>query len=134
MRLPGSVPSLAALALALLAVGCAPAAGAAGSGSPSAQQEADAMNRIGVQVRNTVVPPTSLTVYAVDSGGGTRRILGSVSPNRRSTFSFNPAANVSTYRLMARTTGGQELFSTPFTAGLGETVIWDVQLNSIRVL
>jgi hypothetical protein len=28
------------------------------------------MNRIAVQVRNTVVPPTSLTVYAVDSGGG----------------------------------------------------------------
>jgi hypothetical protein len=134
MRLPGSVPSLAALVLALLAAGCAPAATAAGSGSPSAQEEADAMNRIAVQVRNTVVPPTSLTVYAVDSGGGSRRMLGNVNPNGRSTLSFNPAASVSTYRLMARTTGGQELFSTPFTAGLGQTIIWDVQINSIRVL
>ncbi len=134
MRLPGSVASFAALALALLAAGCAPRATAAGSGSPSAQEEAEAMNRITVQVRNTVVPPTSLTVYAVDSGGGSRRILGNVSPNARSTLSFNPAASVSTYRLMARTTGGQELFSTPFTAGLGQTIVWDVQINSIRVL
>ena len=134
MRLRGSVPSFAVLALALLAGGCAPAASAGGSGSPSAQEEADAMNRIEVQVRNTVVPPTSITVYAVDSGGGARRILGSVSPNGRSTLHFNPAVSVSTYRLMARTTGGQELFSTPFSAGVGQTIIWDVQINAIRVL
>lgn len=131
MRLRGSLSIPAALALALLA-GCAPAATA--GGSPSAQEQADAANRISVQVRNTVVPPTSLTVYAVDSGGGTRRILGNVSPNGRATLTFNPAASVSAYRLMARTTGGQELFSTPFTAGVGQTIIWDVQINSIRVL
>ncbi|HEU0078138.1 MAG TPA: hypothetical protein VFQ76_10845 [Longimicrobiaceae bacterium] len=132
MRLRGPVPILTALALALPAAACAPAATA--GGSPSAQAEANAANRVAVQVRNTVVPPTALTVYAVDSGGGTRRILGNVSPNGRATLSFNPAASVSMYRLMARTTGGQELLSTPFTARVGQTFVWDVQLNSIREL
>lgn len=132
MRLRGSAPVHAALALALLAAGCAPATSA--GGDPSAQAQADAMNRIAVQVRNTVVPPTSLTVYAVDASGSSRRLLGNVNPNGRATLSFNPAATVSSYRLMARTTGGQELFSTPFTAGIGQTIVWDVQINSLRIL
>jgi hypothetical protein len=132
MRLRGSLCVPAALALVLLAGGCAPATTA--GGPPSAQEQADAMNRISVQVRNTVVPPTSLTVYVVDAAGSARRILGNVSPNARATLTFNPAATVNTYRLMARATGGQELFSTPFSAGVGQTILWDVQINSIRIL
>lgn len=129
MRLRASLPVLAALTC-IPAGACAPAA-TAGDG---AAQEAAAANRIEVQVSNTVVPPTSLTIYSLEQGSGSRRILGNVSPNGRANLSFNPSITTGTYRLMGRTTAGQELFSTPFTASVGQTVVWDVQINSLRVL
>jgi hypothetical protein len=120
--------SLAALALALAAA-CAPAT----TGGSSPEEGSASPDRIFVQVSNTVTPPTPLTVYAAPQGGGNRRLLGTVSPNRTETFRFNMTLSSGAYLLMGRTTGGREIVTTPIVLTGGETVIWDVQLNSIRV-
>lgn len=130
MRTRSSILALAATVCTLLAGGCAPAASGAGdTGAPSAAAE----GRITAQVRNSLAPPTAVTVYALDGTGGARRILGNVSPNGTATLAFDPALTTGTYRLMARTTAGRELVSTPFTVSEGQTVVWDIQLNSIQV-
>jgi hypothetical protein len=111
---------------------CAPAAGT-GPGASGTPSTADPEGQVQVEVRNTVVPPTQLTVYAVESPGTQRRMLGSVSANSTGTFSFRPVSGAGNYRIVARTLGGRELASTPFTVGLGQTVVWDVQTNAVIV-
>ncbi|HEV2147952.1 MAG TPA: hypothetical protein VGR37_11170 [Longimicrobiaceae bacterium] len=129
MRLRSFVLALA-IALATAVGACAPATGAAGSGRASG---ADPENQVRVEVRNTIAPPTSLTVYALESPGSTRRLLGSVNPGGTATFSFRPPTGAGNFRFMGRTTGGQELYSTPVTVGLGQAVVWDVQTNAVVV-
>lgn len=87
---------------------------------------------VSIRVNNNVIPPTSLTVYAV-SETGSRQILGSVSPSGAKTFSYDPVAlSSSRFRLLARTTTGAELVSQPFTLTGTTGLEWEVNTNSIR--
>lgn len=129
MRLRSTLPALGIALCTAVSGACAPGTTTAGeSGSPGRVPA----NRIAVVVENTLVPPTPITVYSVETQGGYRQILGNVSPNSTARFTFSPSISAGTYRLMGRTTAGQELFSTPFTVTTGQTVQWDVALNAIR--
>lgn len=122
---------LALAACMTLAGGCAPAATTAGD-EPAATElrQGEAL----VRVENSLIPPTAVTVYAVETTGGTRRLLGSVSPNRTESFRLRMPLSTSTYRLVARTTGGSEVVSTPITITEGDTLSWDMQINALRVM
>lgn len=111
----------AALLALLLSTALASACATAGQGEASA--EGGAM----IRVQNNLIPPTSLTVYAVGETG-TRRLLGSVSPNSTQTLRFEPGAG-GQYRILARTTSGQEILSNPVSVRSGEGIRWDVQAN-----
>lgn len=87
---------------------------------------------VAIRVNNNVLPPTSLTVFAV-SETGSRQILGSVSPSSTKTFNYDPVSlSSSRFRLLARTTTGKELASQPFTLTGTAGLEWQVNSNSIR--
>ncbi|MDP9349387.1 MAG: hypothetical protein M3P24_09665 [Gemmatimonadota bacterium] len=100
--------------------------------APAAQGEASAGDGVLVRVQNNLIPPTSLTVYAV-SETGTRRLLGSVNPNVTETLRFEAGAG-GQYRILARTTAGQEVLSNPVSVRSGEGIRWDVQANIATAL
>ncbi len=56
-----------------------------------------------------------------------------MSPGGTTTLAYNGAISPGRYRLLARTTGGGELVSDPFTISVGSQVTWDIQTNIIRV-
>lgn len=85
-----------------------------------------------VMVNNNLTVPTSLTVHLVPENG-VRRLLGNVSPGGTEQLSVRGALAAGRYRLLARTTGGNDLVSDPFSLSEGETVTWDLQSNIIRV-
>lgn len=116
MRMRSRVPLGASWALLLVLAAC----GGARSGSPE--------DRVQVRVNNNLVPPTALTVYAV-SDAGSRRLLGSVSPNQEITLTFDPGSAGGSYRLMARTLSGAEIVSNPVFIRTGGGVSWTLQSN-----
>jgi hypothetical protein len=111
----------AALLALLLSTALASACATATQGEASAEGGAQ------IRVQNNLIPPTSLTVYAVGETG-TRRLLGSVNPNSTQTLRFETSAG-GQYRILARTTAGREILSNPVTVRSGEGIRWDVQAN-----
>jgi hypothetical protein len=85
-----------------------------------------------VVVNNNLTIPTSLTVSLVSESGG-RRLLGNVNPGGNGTLPVTGSLPPGRHRLLARTTGGTELVSDPFTVSEGEQVTWDLQSNIVRV-
>lgn len=124
MRIRTWRKSVAAVFLVLGTAGlgaCAPGAAGAGGGNTT------------VRVENNLIPPTSLTVSAVPSGG-TRRVLGSVSPNATATLRFNAVRAADQYRLVAQAASGAEIVSNPVTFSPGATVQWDLRSNVAKVV
>lgn len=123
--MPRSRFSLFAMALMVVAVLSACASGGMGQGDagPAAAS---------VVVNNNLTVPTSLTIHLVPESG-VRRLLGSVSPGGTEQLPVRGALVAGRYRLLARTTGGTDLVSDPFTITEGETVTWDLRSNMIRV-
>lgn len=120
MLLRSSLSVLMVALFAALSGGCA----AAGTGAAGGE--------VAVRVQNNLIPPTTLTIYAVPETGA-RRLLGSVTPNSTQTFTFLPGAGVQ-HRFMARTTAGAEVVSNPVPVSPGATVRWDVQSNVAAVV
>jgi predicted small secreted protein len=89
-------------------------------------------NQIGVEVRNDLVPSSALTIYVVPETGA-RRLLGSVSPSETKMLSFQEVS-VGQYRLMARTTGGQEIVSNPIILADARTLRWNLSSNILTVI
>lgn len=85
-----------------------------------------------VVVNNNLTVPTSLTVHLVPENG-VRRLLGNVTPGETQRLTVSGALAGGRYRLLARTTGGADLVSDPFSLSEGETVTWDLQSNIVRV-
>lgn len=113
--------SLLAFVLVLAAGACAGTRGQPnGTGN-----EADMVT---VQVENTSVPASDITVYMVSSSGG-RSLLGSVPPNRTQTLRYRGSTVGGQYRLLARPTGGREIASNPFILNEGATIRWNLQSN-----
>lgn len=86
-----------------------------------------------VEVRNNLIPPTSLTVWMVPTVGG-RDMLGVVPPGATQTLGFNMFSASGEYRLQAQTTAGEEIWSYPFILSESDAaVIWDLSANNIQV-
>ncbi len=85
-----------------------------------------------IRVQNNLVPPTSLTVWAVPATG-TRQMLGTVDPSTTATLRFDPAPAAGQYRLMAETTAGTEIVSNPVVLSDAAVVQWDLSSNIATV-
>jgi len=110
---------LAACSSASTATGAAPAPGGGGGGG------------VAIQITNDVVPPTTITVWIVPETGSRRR-LGTVSPNGRQTFRFNPGIASMDHRLLAQVSGGQNRTSNPFVLNGVTAVQWNVSSDLVR--
>jgi hypothetical protein len=114
------------------------AAGACASGERQASTGED--RTVQVTVENDLQPPTSVTVY-IGEQIGTRRTLGDVGPLDTRTFSFELPSRTGNYRLVARTTSGEQLqsdrsrFSRERVSGgsYRETCFGDLTLRSRRL-
>jgi hypothetical protein len=111
---------LGLLVLALLFI-VLPACSMAGTGGGE--------GNVQVTVENNLIPPTSLSVYAVPEVGS-RRLVGNVTPGQTSTLSFS-GRTAEQYRFVAQTTAGQEIASNTITLGPGSAAIWDVSSNIV---
>lgn len=106
---------------------CSSAGGGGGeTGMPSAGG-----NGVAIQVMNDVVPPTSVTVWIVPETGSRRR-LGTISPNGQQTFNFNPTLTSMEHRLVAEATGGDDRSSNPFILEGVQSVQWSVSTVVVR--
>ena len=116
--------------LALLAVTFLAACASAGGGMEGTADTGP--TAVTVVVNNNLTIPTSLTVSLVPENG-VRRVLGSVSPNGNASLGVRGAITGGRYRLLARTTNGNDLVSDPFSLGDGAQVTWNVQSNIVTV-
>jgi hypothetical protein len=69
---------------------------------------------VDVVVKNNLLLPTDLTIYAISSDGH-RTLLGSVHPQDSATFSFKPVSFSEQYRLLAIRSGRRSIRSEPFS-------------------
>lgn len=119
---------LAALLVLMLAL--LPACAAGGAAAADAELGA---NAAAVRVNNNLIPPTSLTVWAVPQTG-TRSLLGNVNPNGTATLGWDAVRVGGEFRLLAQTTAGQEIVSRPFYFDGSGVVEWSLQTNTVRVI
>jgi hypothetical protein len=106
------------LSFAVLLGACASGGGMSGGGQGS----------VALEVENNLIPPTSLSVYALPEIGS-RQLVGIVQPGRTRVLRFDPVGASGQYRFMAETTEGREIVSNPLTISSGATVSWDVNSN-----
>lgn len=118
------------LLVVLVLVGCGGGA-ATQAGAEAGAAVAPAEGEVVVRVQNNVIPPTSLTVWAVPETG-VRRMLGVMQPSETKTFTFEPSLPNTQYRLVAQATAGSELVSREFTFAGVSGVTWDMSLNVIN--
>lgn len=117
--------------VALLLAGCGGGAGMQpAAGMDPGAAVAPAGDQVAVRVQNNTISPTSVTVYAVPETG-VRQMLGLLNPSETKTFTFDPTAATSQYRLVAEATGGAELVSREFSFAGTTGVVWDMSLNSV---
>ena len=110
--------AVTALAAAAMLAGCA-SAGENGAPDPA----------VTVQIENNLLPPTTLTVYAVPEAG-VRQLIGTVRPNQTATLTVEGIV-FGQYRFVGRTTEGREVSSNPIALGLNEAVHWNVDANLV---
>lgn len=124
-----SVRRLMRRATATLAVllGVVLAACATGGGMGAGGEGSTAL-----EVRNNLIPPTSLSVYAVPDVGS-RQLIGVVQPGSTRTLRFDPVGAGGQFRFMAETTEGRDIVSNPLTFSSGATITWDVNANLATV-
>lgn len=79
-----------------------------------------------VVVDNNLVVPTTLSVFIV-SEAGTRDLIGTVAPGNTATLTFRSPAILGSYRLLARTTAGNDIVSNTFALSGGERVDWNLR-------
>jgi len=120
--------------LALLSLGLA--ACASGAGGRAGEVSADAEptgDQISVQVTNDILPGRTVVVWMVPETGSRRR-LGSVSPNARGSFNYLPGARSMDYRLVAEVDGGGRETSLRFTLVGISGIRWDVSDPNVRLV
>ena len=97
-----------------------------------APQAVGVTDRGAVTVRNTLQPPSSITVSVV-AEDGSRRTIGSVGTGQTQTLTFPANEVAARYRLIAEVPGGQEITSQPFTPVQGGSVTRDLTMNTVTV-
>jgi hypothetical protein len=124
---------LVPLALATLAA-------CASSGEEDAFGETPGGEGLTIQVRNDVIPPSGIVVWAVPETG-IRTRLGPVPPNARRSFKYSPPLRAMEIYLVAETEGpisgtmgqARERRSNPFNTLDIQSVIWTVSRPNIQV-
>jgi hypothetical protein len=110
------------VAAALTLLACASGSGRSAEGTP---------HPVDIEVRNNLLVPTDLTVYAVRSTGGGAMLLGSILPAKTQTLRFTPSAYTDSYRLYARLPNGRAIRSESFIVGsdMTGTIVWTLVPN-----
>jgi hypothetical protein len=114
----------------LLLLGMVVALGACASGGATS---GGGQGGTALEVRNNLIPPTSVSVYA-DPEIGSRRLVGVVQPGATRVLRFDPTAASGQYNFVAETTSGQELVSNPITFSSGASLRWDLSSNLVTVI
>jgi hypothetical protein len=118
--------SLLAGAFIMLAACSSAGGGSGGGGAPGG-------SGVAIEVTNDVVPPTTVTVWIVPETGSRRR-LGTISPNGVQTFNFNPGIRSMEHHLVAEVSGGSDQGSNPFVLEGVQSVRWSVSSVVIRTI
>lgn len=118
----------AVVAVAFVALAACSSAGGGGANTAMPSGGGDG---VAIQVTNDVVPPTSVTVWLVPETGSRRR-LGTISPNGQQTFNFNPGMVSMEHRLVAEASGAEDRSSNPFVLEGVQSVQWSVSSVVIR--
>ena len=127
-RMPAAL--CAAPVVLLIALGgCAPATPPAATAAPGAAAAVAEGAKV-VRVQNNLIPPTSMTVYAVPQTG-VRQMLGVLQASETKAFTLEPAA-VGQYRLVGQVSAGSEVVSPDFTFAGTRGVTWDMNSNLVN--
>ncbi len=119
--------------LALLSLGLAACASGAGGGAGEVSAEAEPTDdQISVQVTNDLVPGRTVVVWMVPETGSRRR-LGSISPNARGSFNYLPVARSGEYRLVAEVDGRARETSIQFRLVGVSGVRWNLRDPNVRL-
>ena len=129
----GIIRLLPTRALRLFAIGLGLSLTACASATAGGAAGVEGEGEVAVLVENNLIPPTSLTVYAVEENGG-RRLIGTVDPSETATLSFDPTAVAGRYYFAAETTEGTDIASNPLTLANVQRVRWDLQSNIATVV
>lgn len=86
-------------------------------------------SEVSVQVENDLIPPTTLTIYAIPESGA-RQSLGVVRPSQSQTLTFRPSFE-GQYQFVAETTGGRQIVSNTISLGQGDAAVWNINSNII---
>ena len=115
---------LLVLVVALFFVGCATGA---------SRSSASAEGGIALEVRNNLIPPVSLSIYAVPEFGS-RRLVGQVQPGATRVLRFDPSITAGQVRFAAEAGFNRTIQSNPVTVARGDSVRWDVNANIAVVM
>ena len=124
--------SIGGLRRSIVAIAVALMASAFVGACASSHARRDANQEIIVHLTNDLAPPSDVTVYAI-TPDGTRRLLGSVPPNKDRVLKVPADIFPGTaFRLIAERTGGRAVASQPITSTTALGMIdWDLQSNSM---
>ena len=134
MRDSISIPRLSVILITFGLAACA------GSGAAPSMGGDTGGEGITIEVRNDVVPPTSVIVWVVPESGNRTR-LGPVPPNARRSFNYTPPLQAMQIVLMAETEGPstgtmsqqRERRSNPFGTLDVQAVSWTLSRPNVQI-
>lgn len=128
-----ATPALAVLTV-LVSAACAtkPAATSGDAAAATSAPNPAADNVIRVEVNHNRADGGIATVY-IEPAAGVRLTLGTIGPGERKTFPYRVEAQNRTVRLSAINAAGQTMTSEQITVPRGAGLLWDLQINSVRV-
>ena len=133
LRISPVIATLLALVLSACATSPAASSGTAApapaAGAPSTPV---ADNIIPITVNYNMSDQGQLTIY-IEPTGGIRTVLGTIQPNEQKTFNFRVTASRN-IRLAAISDAGNSGLNSPTqTVPTGQSVVWDMALNNMRL-
>ena len=112
----------------VLTAGC----GGSGGGGGETAAPGGGGDGLAVTINNDLIPPQTVTVFIVPETGRRRR-LGSVPPNSRQTFNYDPTVLSMEHTLVGEAPGVRDKRSLPFTLQGVRAVRWDVSNPNARL-
>ncbi|MDX1393126.1 MAG: hypothetical protein R3195_02000 [Gemmatimonadota bacterium] len=118
-------------AAVFLAAGCGGGGGTSGQvQNPEMTLAEAAENVLIVEIRNNLIPVTTVTAY-VQQLGGRPRILGTVQANQTETYTVPGREVASGYTLIAEGEGREAIRSRRINEGAGYKTSWNLATNII---